>query len=599
MIPKTIREMGVGPVRTPIFVKNLNRRALKKISGIGQGYEAIDIYYINKEISAGCESAIRKAGASLNNVNFHLFPNEYFNCEGELCAASSTLIKSPAFQKLLQSSQDCFDVGADHLTAGVQKSLVYIISDDFKLFFLAKKLGMFERAIFLVAEIEILSILFPDCRMLKEGGSFKRMCFTFGIFTLMLFKILFHRGRRLKQGIKQAILFDPSYDFVNGANPEFKAFYRYFKDRDDVTYICRRGKTGVRSFLESEARPIAIVSWGVRGLGNKLKQLLKTLSLARIVILAGIGWSLKCAIAKTKLKEMYFSSLFETLKPKIYLQVRSDLDPAHPIATGIIEKHGGINVGYMTGSYFIQTQHFYTIDFHIYGLLGTYFKDQVYRSVWPENICYILAGSITSETAGHDREKEPRFAVSMATTSFGNDIWMQEDDYKECIESFFYAVSGMKGEMALREKDPRGELVETFVRSCADRYSVNFTLSTPWDVTEEGIHSSYSDEFIMDSGIIVIMGTSTMGWEALGLLKKFVIFGQKGIPHPFEDIEPRLVVRTREDLRERLNWLSTMPEVEYRTMVKPLLDRMCKESTGNMVEKFIGEALSLRERGVV
>ena len=599
MISNTIHDAGGDSTRTPLFVKCLNRKALKIIAAVGRGYETLDIFYISKDISAEMENKIRQAGASLSYVDFHLFPEEYFNCERELCVASRDLMESAAIKAMFHASKAYINSGADHFKRSMQKSLVYLIGNDFKLFFLAKKLGKLNNAIFLVMEIELLSMLFPNSVMLKEGVSIKRMSLAIGIFVVMLFRVLFYSGKNLERGSRLSILFDPLFTYVNGGNPEFKAFYSYLKDRDDVIYICRGGKSELRSFLESEGKPIAVVSWGVRGFGKKVSSFLATVSLARVVFLDRNGWGLKCAIAKIKSKELYFSCLFENMKPKVYLQVRSDMDEFHPIATGIIEQHGGAHVGYMTGSYFTQTRDFYTIDFHVYGLLGRYFKENIYKSVWPDDIQYLLVGAITSEASGYNRTKKPRFAVSLATTSFGNGIWMQEDYYKGCIDAFFYSVSGMEGEMALREKDPRGELIESFVEGCATKYGVNFTLSVPCDVGDEGVHSSYSDEFVLDSEIIVIMGTSTIGWEALGLRKKFIIFGQEGIGHPFEDMLPKLVVRTKEELRDRIDWLLAMHEAEFCAMTKPLMDWMCRESTGNMVEMFINKSLTLSEKGTV
>ena len=386
---------------------------------------------------------------------------------------------------------------------------------------------------------------------------------------------------------KCGMLFDQT--FVSGPLQfEIEVFYNQLKKRDDILYLCHNRKNVFYEMLVRDGKNTLYHRPGVKGVAGKITVLKQLVLFYVRALTSRMDERLVFELFKIKYKEIFYTSLFGGLRPKAFLKIRADMDPCHPIATWAVHRHGGLNIGYMHGSYLPYEAVFALIDFDVYGLLGTGFQTDVYRGCWPTGMKYLLLGPISNEAPGMPC-KQKKFQAAVFTTSTSDDLWMQDSFLYEFIDACFYSLQDQKQTVFMRTKGVYPEHVRV-IEEASMKYGL------PWTAElQEGVECSVSNtpiDVVLDvCEIAIIMDISSCAWNALAMKKKFVVYAHPASEHVFEKEVPFVVVRNKNELRQRINALSEMTDEDFAKLILPLIGKCGIYDTGSRIADFVQRSL--------
>jgi len=416
------------------------------------------------------------------------------------------------------------------------------------------------------------------------------------------------------------IIFEQMYEGQE-RNPEFKAFYRYFKERDDILYICVSADSEIYKTLKIDQKQVLLrdkVQLLHRNRLGNIKPFI--MFLIRIVLSFKLkSFLLKESILRLFEEKCYYEAMFSAFKPSFYLKVRSDIISSHPVATAVAQEYNVKHIGYQHASYYYFAIFVY-VDFHYYGFLGKCFIDAAFSKTWPSNIQYSILGPITAEVLDNKKvniKKNDRLVIAVFTNTVADNHHEWHTSYKQYVEILCRTLSDLNNpnfHLIFKEKRYRQWseklIVDICIKHCLSyeiAYHIhplvlpaNFSDEVVKRTKDHGINIHLdpgkikvyftAEEVIEASDIVVVItpyGYSTTSFGALGKKKKLVIFGNKYLKHPFEMCMSRLVARDKNEFENSMKWLMNISQEEYEECIQTVIESCCKVSDGNLVRDFI------------
>ena len=548
------------------LVLDLDKSALKIL--LSQRHQDGIVSYVKCTLTEDQKKTLEEKGLKLNYVNFHLCPNYYIDYHREAIEFADRFTN--AFIAKFPQFFEFFNAPKDAVTSALGKRVLCLTSPLTKLVKLAQYLeesSLAKPTLLLPSHSSIHPDLIPY-HVLQTPATLSEKLKPLLVIMYLVLITVFASGRRGgKEKASGKLLFDQSYSY---ANCEIKALYSHLKTRNDVLYLCHDKNNDFYDLLSKDAKPTVFHRPGVSGLLKKAKVLKELIRLYFSFLGTRLNHTFREELLKIKYKEIYYLSLFQNLKPRMFFKVRSDMDAYHPVATWAIGTHGGVNAGYMHGAYFPFSSVFARNDFHVYGLLGDEFLNKIYRDFWPAGRKYFLLGTIGNNTRTLPVTAD-KFKTAVITTSACDDIWMSKKFLHDFIDACFYAHSGDNSPILVRCKtdgDDTGKILENY----SQKYQVKWTSNLDSEI-ETNRSNTAIEEILDNCEVAVVMESSTCGWNALAMKKRFVIFQGDVVKHPFEALAPWLVVHNKEDLKDRIIALRKMPVEDFEKITAPLIER--------------------------
>ncbi|MBW2617697.1 MAG: hypothetical protein JRC92_02330, partial [Deltaproteobacteria bacterium] len=452
-----------------------------------------------------------------------------------------------AFQKAIRPYLKAFDMEPEHVIVAFKKAVCLLILEDCDLLGLGEALFKDRRRTYWLHRYDLLQPVLEDRpgRSLAplQPPSHKEVSSLVNRTLALAKRLLLARRDEAPPAGRYKFLFDLKYEDLPD-HPELRAFFRYFKDRDDVLYHCPTAGSPLHELLRREGKPVTAGQRPLAGGWSRWRALGVLLGLAlRLFADRRTPASLKADILWLFDKQLAYDSVFRQVKPRYYLRPRPDADPEHPLATGLGERLGVRTIGFSHGSYPLVDPRYAYIDFDYYGLLGWWFKERVYAGIWPEKIKYLLIGPFTVENTKSSR---PTPADSQGTVAifpqfgYNHNGHLTEAFMAEFIDAACQAVSGRGRPVVyktknywrseidrLKEKmDQDCELEIAFHRPAGDRRSDfarlkqklgrDFSRELAVDEPASNVRLANAQEILEECELAIIMAESTVCWEAVG-----------------------------------------------------------------------------------
>ena len=505
----------------------------------------------------------------------------------------------------LRKYSEHFDVTWKHMEVAFKKVIFRLIMEDYEIVFFGNILHPDKKRISLVKEKTFVRLINKDIELIEIKYGKKVLIRIITHYCYLIGKIIKRRRKKKNYAktIRNGVVFEQIYLEQFGGNPEFQAFYDYFKTRSDVIYVCPQKKGGIYRILRKDRKPVVCFRWHEWRVGNKIGAL-RNLILLLIQQMKGkesIG--LKRDIIILKSKELYYQSFFKTYSPKYYLRIRADMDVFHPIATGICEKRNVLNIGYQHGSYPFFHSGFSWIDFYAYGIWGEGFRSKVFEGVWEKNVTlFPIIGPFTSISNEYKNEEnrlktklfydkinKGRLNVTLFAGPAEEDDYIGLSEYTEFLTSCYKILSKTNYNIIFKEKynQKREDLIE---KSLRNKYDLE--VEKVYHQNVKNYLSLSPTEVIKISDVVIARTISSIGWQALSFQKKLIIFESEAIEHPFEKSLSRIIVRNERELDECLKWLTSISQTEYEMIIDPLIKEWAKINNGQLVADFWNEVES-------
>lgn len=507
------------------------------------------------------------------------------------------ICETDLFRSIMDAYAGLFVASPPRLRIALQKVVAAAVREDVTLIGFAQAVYPDAEKVYLVRQKGLLKVFEEDLKTVSIHGSRIKLVWE----MLSSLGNLFLRGLLSRDGVshlgdrKNWIIFQQIYSDTP-ENPEFLSFYEYFKERNDILYTDVKPGSWMAEFLRSEGKPI--LSGGWKPVGKVLSCRFVICQLARLcwVVLWGPGsLMIKRMVLCLKLSEIYYSALFALLSPRFIIRVRADMDPDHPIVTDLMERCGGWHVGYQHGNYFpCLNELFAFICFHAYGIWGPHYRGAAFSDSWPDDIPYPVLGPFTMR-GGPSCESGARndgLTIAVFPSSTPYDELTSYADYEEFMAACYYAASHLEVELIVKDKvfSQHTQLIENRLRR---RYGVSvrsvFSASNNMpELSACGGDSSVmrSDDVINVSDLVIVMGNSSVAWEALSCKRKVLVYSDPRFKHYIADYLPQLVVESADELEDRVKWLLSMRQSYYENLVAPFLRDWCKENDANLVRSF-------------
>ena len=604
-----------------IFIHTLNWGAFFWL--LFKKHKIDKVFYSSQKINSKLMQFFKKR-LLCEQINLHASTCAFLQNEKNKYAFIEKLFEIPEFHNEVFALLSILNLKTEKLVTSFKKHLLYHLSDDVKIITLAMELGKSADIDIIVNEYGLLKGAVSEILKIKRFFSltyFAKGNILFFIKTfLYLKKILFQkekRGLNSFAGIK--IIFEQMYKGQE-KNPEFGAFYRYFKERDDVLYICISKDSEIYKTLRNDKKPVLVKTEIPLLQQRRVNVLTLFILFFRLVFSTKLKTAfLKGLILRIFYEKMYYEAIFKEISPSFYLKIRSDIDPAHPVATAVAEKYNVKHIGYQHGAYYIMSMFAY-IDFHYYGLLGKCFLEGAFSKILSRDIQYSIIGPITVESMNDNKgvnlEKKDRFIIGIFTNIYDNnrDWQLLHQRYMEILCCTLSKLRIPDLLLVFKEKG-YSEWSEKLLVSLCNKFGLSYEIayhlhpiSTPSNYSKEviekinkygmSIHlnphrvkmSCLAEEVIAIANIVVEItpyGHSTATWEALGKKRKIVIFRSKHLQHPFEKYIPELLVGNKREFEEAIKFLVNISQEEYEEYIQPAIENCCKVSDGNLVKNFI------------
>lgn len=581
------------------------------------------VFYISQKVSPRLMLFLKKRVAC-EQTDLYVGTDAFLQNERNLYNFIEKLFNDSNFYVNVSSILCELNLDAKKLIISFKKYLVHLLSADMKIITLSRELFKNkEDGEVVVRNYALLKESIQDVKIKKIFLVYfiKGVILFFTTSLLCLKKTLFQKGEEDLNnytGIK--IIFEQMY-MGQEKNTEFDTFYRYFKERNDVLYICVNKDSKIYNNLKIDRKPVLVKNDIPLLLQSRLLYFKCFVKLFFRLIFSTKLKSVYTKICMLKIFDMkiYYESLFEKYKPFFYLKVRSDIDPSHPVATAVAKKYNVKHIGYQHGSYYFMAVFAY-IDFHFYGLLGECFLKETFSHIWPKNIQYSVTGPITVEGTNDDKgpiKGDKTFVVGIFTNIRDDNNQYWHSLYQQFLEILCYKISELcvPGFHLVFKEKGYSEYSEKLIVGLCHKYNLSYEIAyhlhpseVPINYTKEiikeinksgmNIHrdstkvrvSCTSGEIIKMSNILITIapyGYSTTTWESLAKRRRIIIFGTYQISHPFEKYIPELIVRNKKEFENAMKFLINVSQEAYEKYISTVIENCCKISNNNLVGNFI------------
>ena len=607
-----------------VFIYNLTWATFLRF--LVEGNKPDKLYYFSEKIGLRLMKLI---GLRITTAQVCLtrLSQPHLKSERDRYLYTEELFKHPEFFNEAYKMLSVLNLETDKLITSLKKYVItYVIRDDIKVIASTQVAAGDQDCECIVNEYKLFKDIISEDINISRVSSFDRFMKEFLFFGWTMYKclkqiVLFKSNMRLDNFGKINFVFDQMYRGQE-RNPEFPSFYRYFKLRDEVLYICVDRESDIYKTLKADRKPVL-----VRGEINvsskmKAKQICAFIKLLfRLLFSAKLkSIEVKRSILEIFNAHLYYESIFEHFKPLYYLKTRFDYGPSHPVATAVSDKYGVKHIGYQHGTYSFFEAAYSHIDYHYFGLNGRYFKENTYSEFWPQDINYLVLGPYFAESVDRDYSKDSnkhdKFIVSIMTNpkrgrQFAN---FSYEKSVALICSTLKSLSISNLHIIFKEKNYQ-DWSERIIIDLCERYDLSYEIAYhrhPINVKHEypkevirmaerdgmDIHlrpskviaSCSSEEVISMSDIVIVVspGYSTVSFEALGQKKKIIVFMQKDVPkHPFEEFLPKLTPKDQKEFEDSMKWMIGISQEDYEECIQPVLDNCSKFSDGNLIRDFI------------
>lgn len=560
-------------------VHTLSPGKLKRISAQGRFDR---IVYLQSTCPA--ERLQQLARIPLRQTGFNDDPPAFFRHHEWTYDWIETLSPSRPFEELTLDFSSRLGLPVDHCRAAVKKTAVLAFSREFQALTFGARLSQDNSVTVFVREPGLFQPLdLKGVSLAHDPESNAGLLIRAAGISLKLALAILRPVKASKASETAAIVFEQEFPEWNDS--EFLAFYRYLKTRDDVVFVCPPGSEKLAR-LRSQGRRAEPRAVTVRGIGETLRQLgVLAGLLASLGKHAEFPSGLRLAGIKLLEHRLRISALLSRHRPRLYLKVRADMDPFHPVTTAIAETIGTANIGYSCGSYSYFSSTYAHIDFHRYGLLGHDFRDRIFRRAWPRSARYLLFGPFTVESADPPKEasRPPGPPVVAAfSTSTGTDFFAADSFFRSFVRDAVAAAAASKARLLFKDKLHTPQRLEIVRAESQGKVELELLPRT-----SDGDPASSTIGILSRCDAALVMGGSTISWEALGAGKKVLVYRHPAEDHPFSRYSPRLVAHDPATLRESLQWLLGASQEEYERYSAPALAACAKRSDGRLVKDFI------------
>ena len=517
-----------------------------------------------------------KDGPAVRLIDFKDWPEGYPAHVRDVYERVERLAAVPDVRAAIAAGAGALGLSVAHVANAAKKGLALDMAADAKIALLARRLEP-DASLCLFADHPDLAdpVDLADDAIPARAPASLRLKLT-ALAAEISYHVLRPFSHRKEPG-PCAVLFDLAYDFLS--NPEFPAFYRYFKRRDDVVYTLPKSGGEIHRLLSADGKTAWTRDWGAPGVGAKARALGRLLRLARDPAVARAPRALRVWLFKFLREDLQYRFLLESARPRIFIRVRADYEPFHPIATAVCEQLGVVHAGYSCGSY--PTFNFYVawLDFHVYGPIGPEFV-KIQGPAWKDAGRISVIGPFTGETDAPLRMRPsgqaPTLGVFSTTTS--DSFYMQRAFYLEFIERACFVARRLGARVVFKEKGRELDNL-SFIRRAAE--------GLDFEIVSHDDGGPRASEVLDNCDYVLVMSTSTTAYEALARGRKLAVYELPWYPNPLAAGSPNPVARTEQELAAVIDRIAGLSTDEYERSVAPLVERFGKRADGKLVEDFI------------
>lgn len=517
------------------------------------------------------------SGPPVRLIDFKDWPEGYLVHLRDVYERVERLAATAAVREAIAAGAAALGLPAARVANAAKKGLALDLAADAKLVLLARRLEAGAELVLFAGHADLAAAADLADAVHAAGPAAPLRAKCAALAAEIAAGVLRPRGHLAAPG-PCAIVFDQAYGFLS--NPEFPAFYRYLKSRGDVVYACHEEGGEIHRALAADGKPAWNRNkWGVPGAAAKASALKSLARLCTDPAVARAPLALRAWLLKFLREELRYRFLLESARPKVFIRVRADYEPFHPIATAVCEQLGVVHAGYSCGSYPFFNFYLAWLDFHVYGPLGPEFVE-IQSPAWKDAGRISVIGPFTAETgtapAAPRRGGVPTLGVFPTSTS--DAFYVQRPFYLEFIERACFAARRLGARVVFKEKGNEPDDV-AFIRRAAE--------GLDYEIVHHSNGGPRASDVFDRCDYVLVMSTSTSGYEALGRGNKLAVYDLPWVPNPLSAGSTRPVARTEAELAALLDRLSALAPGEYERAIAPLAARFAKRCDGKLVEDFI------------
>lgn len=540
---------------------------------------------------------------NLKEFNKRRYPEYHENIKNqkEIFRISSEAAENPSLFNFIKEISDIFHIKPLHIKNAIAKYFIKIIDDDITFVNLIKDKyddGKIEYWLENYLILEGLSNLNIKLVNPANISIFHLMlaCYISAwpgrIFLFFVNNICKKKNRDKKENIK--VVFQQIYKKRFGGNPEFDAFFRYFKTRDDVLYFCKKKGDEIYQSVISEgksaftARDIRLPLPEVLSFYHILFKLISSL-LKQGVSKKIIFWSIILYFFR---EYVITKSILLQYSPEYFIRIRSEAYENHPITTGVCELFGCSHIGHEHGPPARFVAYYAVADFHYLGVMGKSSVTDIYKD-YRQNIRWSVLGPKTADICYELPVPASDKKIVMLVADFW--IWPDwihpyEGYFEEALLPLIDFIKDKKEIRLLTRLKCEDKNKEAYVRNLCRGYNIDYEAEYTHSGTDIRGFSSYT---VKKSELVVIRGSSTIAWECLSLGKKLIIFPNNWIEHPLTSFTPKLAVRNIDEFNKTISWLWEMPYPEYARKTAHIVEQISKKANGKMVQEYFEDFVGI------
>ena len=531
----------------------------------------------------------------LKELNLNVYPNCLEDIERYIVLSASDLVKNIEFFNLGKHLSILMNIGEAHVRYALIKYFIRLLRDDLSLLYLIKKYHS-KNCIFIAENYEIFRYHPFNLRGLIVKWNINSIDFLFLFYrvfmVLLLLVINFSKScinRKIKTRYK--VVFIQRYSHRYGGNPEFEGFYRYFQKRNDIAYLCKNKDKIYRAVLKDEKAAfthydLTLSLDGILNYLKLIKNIVRYIYQMQYILKINV-WSLCVFCFYEYLKA---DLILKTFLPEFVLTVRPEMNPNHPIITGVCERFGCKNIGYRHGPPAYFDARMEINDFHYLGVMGK--SGLTHPATGMKSMKSGILGPFVADIC-HDISMPDRNGKKIVTFLATSNVFDPGDKLFKCAFRAF--ASFMRDidifQIIYRDKNIRKKKIRiSYVQNICKEFQLNYSLEDPnFGKSKEG----FSSFTIKNSHVVIVCSLSSAAWECLSLGIKFLVFGEDWLCHPFERFLPNLVVKNDLEFNKTLNWIWPLSCDEFRKQTKHIVEHNSKISNGKMVQEFFEDFVGI------
>jgi len=555
-----------------------------------------NVLYFNKKIGRFFVSLLSKKHC-LKECRLDYYEAFYEQTEKEKLYLSEQLADHKNFSRLIEKLADIFQMDKFHIRFVFIKRFVKLLHPTMGMILLVKrdyKPG--DNVQIWLDNCEIFKRLrllnYVPCR--SNGLCLLNMaialyCTVWPFFYIFLF--LINNLRRTVSAQQIRVVFRQKFSKRFGWNPEFDAFYRYFKTRNDVAYHCVKKGDEIYHSVASDGKPVFTTSDLRISFSEGVRFIFIFCKLMVLVIRSALPQRIMFWIMVLQMFQEYMltRSILRKFTPKYMIRIRPEMYEYHPIITGTCEQFGCKHIGYKHGPPVFFIANYAIADFHYTGVMGKSDIVDIYRAYAPKNQWEVL-GPIAADIA-YDYPIEnngERVITFFSTSTYGFDP--EDRLFREAIFSlvcFLKTKSNIR--LVYREKNVHSTRL-SYVTELCDKNHIRYDVEIH---TAGKTVMDFSALTIKKSELIMVLGWSTGAWECLSLKRKLIVYSQPWIRHALEHFSPNLVVKNPVDFNKTMTWLWSIPYPEYIRKTDHIVRQISKKANGKMVKEYFEEFIGI------